>query len=140
MIVKVCSRVKVESLRPGCSTFALLHKGKSVQQLEDHLRELNLSSDAFPDNTICATALGKGAYSATFSPYFISVTTALGILILLIGLLNFFHFLTGSFLNRSREYSLRKVLGSSNYQLLSQHFHSIGTDYLISLSDYFLFN
>ena len=46
----------------GCSTFALLHKGKSVQQLEDHLRELNLSSDAFPDNTICATALGKGAY------------------------------------------------------------------------------
>lgn len=106
----------------GCSTFALLHKGKSVQQLEDHLRELNLSSDAFPDNTICATALGKGAYSATFSPYFISVTTALGILILLIGLLNFFHFLTGSFLNRSREYSLRKVLGSSNYQLLSQLF------------------
>ena len=106
----------------GCSTFALLHKGKSVQQLEDHLRELNLSSDAFPDNTICATALGKGAYSATFSPYFISVTTALGILILLIGLLNFFHFLTGSFLNRSREYSLRKVLGSSNHQLLSQLF------------------
>ena len=106
----------------GCSTFALLHKGKSVQQLEDHLRELNLSSDAFPDNTIGATALGKGAYSATFSPYFISVTTALGILILLIGLLNFFHFLTGSFLNRSREYSLRKVLGSSNHQLLSQLF------------------
>ena len=56
------------------------------------------------------------------SALILCVTTALGILILLIGLLNFFHFLTGSFLNRSREYSLRKVLGSSNYQLLSQLF------------------
>lgn len=101
----------------GCSTFALLHKGKSVQQLEDHLRELNLSSDAFPDNTICATALGKGAYSATFSPYFISVTTALGILILLIGLLNFFHFLIGSFFNRTKEYSIMKMIGCNWKQL-----------------------
>lgn len=106
----------------GCSTFALLRKGKSVQQLDDFFRKLNLSNDAFPDNIVCATALGKGIYSSTFIPYFVGVTTTLGTFILLIGLLNFFHFLAGSFLNRSREYSLRKVLGGSNRQLLSQLF------------------
>lgn len=35
-------------------------------------------------------------------------------MILLTGLLNFFHFLMGTFLNRNREYGIRKVMGSGN--------------------------
>ena len=38
-------------------------------------------------------------------------------LILLTGLLNFFHFLTGSYLNRSHEFGIRKVNGSNGNQL-----------------------
>ena len=45
-----------------------------------------------------------------------------GLLILLTGLLNFFHFLMGTFLNRNREYGIRKVMGSGNQQLFYQLF------------------
>lgn len=38
------------------------------------------------------------------------------------GLLNFFHFLMGTFLNRNREYGIRKVMGSGNQQLFYQLF------------------
>ena len=40
------------------------------------------------------------------------VTGIVGILILLVGLINFFHFLIGSFLNRTKEYAIMKMLGS----------------------------
>lgn len=45
-----------------------------------------------------------------------------GLLILLTGLLNFFHFLMGTFLNRNREYGIRKVMGSGNQRLFYQLF------------------
>ncbi|MCD8183032.1 MAG: ABC transporter permease [Bacteroides sp.] len=107
----------------GGSTFALLHKGKTVQQLEARFRSLRLTNDLFrQDNPVCATSFGKTYWDTSAIPYFVYVTATLGVLILLAGLLNFFHFLTGSFLNRSREYSLHKVLGSNSRQLLSQLF------------------
>ena len=39
------------------------------------------------------------------------VTGIVGTLILLVGLINFFHFLIGSFLNRTKEYSIMKMAG-----------------------------
>ena len=41
----------------------------------------------------------------------------MGLLILLVGLLNFFHFLVGSYFNRVREFSLMKVNGCKDWQL-----------------------
>ena len=45
------------------------------------------------------------------------ITAAMGLLILLVGLLNFFHFLVGSYFNRVREFSLMKVNGCKDWQL-----------------------
>lgn len=44
-------------------------------------------------------------------------TGIVGSLILLVGLINFFHFLIGSFLNRTKEYSIMKVAGCNWKQL-----------------------
>ncbi len=43
----------------------------------------------------------------------------MGLLILLVGLLNFFHFLTGSYFNRTKEFSVMKVNGCSGGQLFT---------------------
>ncbi len=48
------------------------------------------------------------------------VPAIVGGLILLVGLLNFFHFLVGSFLNRRHEYGIRKAAGGSTVQLFVQ--------------------
>lgn len=48
----------------------------------------------------------KGAYILGW------VTGIVGTLILLVGLINFFHFLIGSFLNRTKEYAIMKMLGA----------------------------
>ena len=47
------------------------------------------------------------------------ITTTAGFLILLVGMLNFFHFLTGSYMTRIREYSLRSVNGAKSFHLWS---------------------
>lgn len=52
----------------------------------------------------------------------VGITGGIGTLVLLIGLLNFFHFFIGSFFNRQREYSLQRLLGSNRRQLFMQLF------------------
>lgn len=47
------------------------------------------------------------------------ITGIVGLLILLVGLMNFFHFLIGSFFNRTKEYSIMKMTGCNWRQLFS---------------------
>ena len=56
-------------------------------------------------NYISDRAQKKGAFVLGW------VTGIVGTLILLVGLINFFHFLIGSFLNRTKEYSIMKMAG-----------------------------
>ena len=65
---------------------------------------------------------GEEFWDKSIAPYFAGITMIVGLLILLTGLLNFFHFLMGTFLNRNREYGIRKVMGSGNQQLFYQLF------------------
>ncbi|WP_455674055.1 ABC transporter permease [Phocaeicola sp.] len=103
--------------------FALLREGKTAKQLETRFRSMNLTYNMFgEDCSIAATRFGEDFWSASIAPYFVGITLTIGILILLIGLLNFFHFLIGSFLNRQREYSIRKVAGCNSLQLFLQLF------------------
>ena len=53
------------------------------------------------------------------------VTGMVGLLILLAASLNFFHFQTGSFLNRGREFSIRKILGNTTSGLFWMQFVQI---------------
>jgi hypothetical protein len=61
------------------------------------------------DETLVATRMGES--TANNMSIVVGVITTFAILILSVGLLNFLHFLIGSILNRSREYSLRRLFG-----------------------------
>ena len=55
-----------------------------------------------------------------------AITTGIvGFLVLLAASLNFFHFQTGSFLNRGREFSIRKILGNTTSGLFWMQFIQI---------------
>ena len=112
------------SMASGC-TYALL--SEDVEQ-EAFCREFNarkLEGDyfgqrlpivAFPFNEL----FWKG--DRAYAPYLALTTLIAGVLMLLVGMLNFFHFLTGSFVTRIREYSLRRVSGARGWQLWTMLF------------------
>lgn len=103
--------------------FALLHEGKTARQLEARLRSMNMKHELYKEEiTVCASRFGQTFWDYSLAPYFAGITLVIGLLILLTGLLNFFHFLIGTFLNRHREYGIRKVIGSSFGQLFLQLF------------------
>ncbi len=58
-------------------------------------------------------------YTDTENPYMLAgwIVGAVGILILLICFINMFHFMVGSFFNRSKEFSIMKLLGSNRRRL-----------------------
>lgn len=119
----------------GGSGFGLLREGKRAEQLEAHFRKINLTHKMYNmDCSVTATRLGEIFWSNSGAPYFAIITLIIGILILLIGLLNFFYFLIGAFLNRQREYSIRKVIGGDTSHLFFQLFiHTIVVVFLAFL-------
>lgn len=67
------------------------------------------------DETIVATRMGEQA--ADNVSMLTSILTTFAVLILSVGLLNFLHFLVGSIVNRTREYSLRRMFGCRLHNL-----------------------
>lgn len=103
--------------------FALLHPDKTADKLETRFRSMNMKHRMYDEETaISASPFGANFWDKAIAPYFAGITFVVGLLILLTGLLNFFHFLMGTFLNRNREYGVRKVMGSSTKQLFYQLF------------------
>ena len=103
----------------GGSTFALLRPGKTAAQLEASFRAMDLKHPLYEEeNVVSASDFGKNFLEKSVAPYLAGITFVVGLLILLTGLLNFFQFLTGSYLNRSHEFGIRKVNGGNGKQLL----------------------
>ena len=102
----------------GGSTYALLKEGVSV---ENFIRKTNALKQEYNffgrDQYLTAYSFDELFWNDSSAPYFAITTLVTGILILLVGMLNFFHFLTGSFVTRIREYSLRQVNGAKSHQL-----------------------
>ena len=87
-------------------------------ELEDVNRELTNSvqqrithivGQERTDETIVATRMGEQA--ADNISILTTILTTFAVLILSVGLLNFLHFLVGSMVNRTHEYSLRRMFG-----------------------------
>ena len=110
------SRMK-HSMMSG-STYALLKEGVSV---ENFIRKTNALKQEYNffgrDQYLEVHTFDELFWKDSSAPYFAITTLVTGILILLVGMLNFFHFLTGSFVTRIREYSLRQVNGAKSHQL-----------------------
>lgn len=98
--------------------YALLHPGKTARKLEARFRSMDMKHRMYDEETaIAASPFGERFWNQSVAPYFAGITLVVGVLILLTGLLNFFHFLMGAFLNRNREYGIRKVMGGGYRQL-----------------------
>lgn len=98
--------------RTGTLTYALLAPGKKASDFQHRLEVQDFTFEVFGDaGTVLAAPIGQ-FYKKRASVHTVAFLVGLvGALILLSGLLNFFHFQIGSFLNRMREYSVRRVLG-----------------------------
>lgn len=110
------SRMK-RSMMSGC-TYALLKEGVSVQEFIQKINALKQEYNFFREALyLTAHPFGELFWKESSASYLAISTTIAGILILLVGMLNFFHFLTGSYITRIREYSLRQVNGAKSHQL-----------------------
>lgn len=117
----------------GVYTYLLLTPGKTKADLNQHLQALDYSIEMFgKKQSIEVYAIGEVFKKESVANYFSMITGVVGILILLAGLLNFFHFQIGSFFNRTREYSIRKVTGASGKQLFTLLFTQLLLTLLIS--------
>ena len=110
----------------GYTMYALLNNNFTAQQLDDAFRQDKYTFQMFGGNQlICAQPLGVDFSQAEMANMMAQITAIVGFLILLAASLNFFHFQTGSFLNRGREFSIRKILGNTTSGLFWMQFIQI---------------
>ena len=110
----------------GHYIYALLNENYAAQQLDEAFHKAEYTFHMFrKDNQICAKPLGKDYFHAELANMMALITAIVGFLVLLAASLNFFHFQTGSFLNRGREFSIRKILGNTTSGLFWMQFIQI---------------
>ena len=98
----------------GYFIYAFLSDNYTAQQLDEAFHQGKHTFRRFgTDYPICVRPLGKDHQQSLLANMMAITTGIVGFLILLAAALNFFHFQTGSFLNRGREFSIRKILGNS---------------------------
>lgn len=103
----------------GASTYALLSPQTTCAALEKQISKRNYTYTLYNEAyTVTADRMGTQLKKQGAS-YLALVTGIIGTLILLVGLINFFHFLIGSFFNRTKEYSIMKMAGCNWKQLFS---------------------
>lgn len=107
------------------STYALLTSNTTCNQLEKYFSQHNYTCN-LREQTYKVQATRIGSNLRKNVVFHLGLTTGLiGLLILLVGLINFYHFQIGSFLNRTKEYSIMKVIGCNRMQLFSLLFIQI---------------
>ena len=95
----------------GALTYVLLSPHADIAALEQQFSKRDYTYTMYNQAySVVANYIGdrsqkKGAFVLGWA------TGIVGTLILLVGLVNFFHFLIGSFLNRTKEYSIMKMAG-----------------------------
>lgn len=110
----------------GYTMYALLKDDRTASQLDTSFRQSEYTFRMFDrENSICAKPLGQDHRLSQIADMMALVTGIIGFLILLAASLNFFHFQTGSFLSRGREFSIRKILGNTTMGLFGMQFVQI---------------
>lgn len=118
----------------GGMGYALLKEGRADRaKLEEDIHQRGIKQLLFDtEYDIHVSPLGYAYWTYGEIKWIVRITSVIGILVLLVGLLNFFYFQVGTFLNRSREYSLRRVFGGNGAHLLGQLFIQAGLTLLIA--------
>ena len=106
--------------------YAFLREGYTAEELSQSFQNAGYTFKSFGENhSVRAKPLGKDHRNSQTANIMGIVTCLVGLLILLAASLNFFHFQTGSFLNRGREFSIRKILGNTTSGLFWMQFIQI---------------
>ena len=106
--------------------YAFLREDYTAEELSQSFQNAGYTFKSFGENhSVRAKPLGKDHRNSQTANIMGIVTCLVGLLILLAASLNFFHFQTGSFLNRGREFSIRKILGNSTSGLFWMQFIQI---------------
>ncbi len=101
----------------GANTYVLLSPQTTCTDLEKQFSKRDYTYTLYGEAyTVTASSMGARLKKQGVS-YLGLVTGTVGTLILLVGLINFFHFLIGSFFNRTKEYSIMKMIGCNWKQL-----------------------
>jgi len=101
----------------GAETYALLSPRATCADLEEQLSARKYTYTLY-DQPYAVTVNRMGSTMKKQGTSYLTLTTGIiGTLILLVGLINFFHFLIGSFFNRTKEYSIMKMIGCNWRQL-----------------------
>lgn len=102
----------------GADTYALLSPQATYSDLEKQFSKRDYTYTLYDQlYTISISRLGSRVKQQ--GTYLALITGIIGTLILLVGLINFFHFLIGSFFNRTKEYSIMKMTGCNWKQLFN---------------------
>lgn len=101
----------------GSRTYILLSPYTSIADLEEQLYKQKYTYTLYGQPYVVAADAITSLQQMEEVFILGLITGIVGTLILLVGLINFFHFLIGSFFNRIKEYSIMKVAGSSWRQL-----------------------
>lgn len=104
----------------GTLAYALLKEGADMDSFTEKIKKDKLTTNLWGQKfEVVAFPLGKVFWDNYGIKPQIYITSIIGFLILLVGMLNFFHFLTGSYMTRIREYSLRSVNGAKGRHIWS---------------------
>lgn len=101
----------------GCTTFALLYPGvkkETVNQRIDPEKNKIFVSGMEGRPQLLSPGKNSTEYYHDLGYGYLCI----GLLILLVAVLNFFIFISGNFLNRQKEYNIRRAIGSSCRQVL----------------------
>lgn len=119
--------------RIGASTYTLIHDEEELSRLVDEVNRRKLAYHIFgKDASIRFEKFGASFWKDNEVLSICYTTLIAGILVLLVGLLNFLHFITGSFFIRVRECHIRRVNGAGLRDLFLMFFVQIGISILLS--------
>ncbi|WP_300763306.1 FtsX-like permease family protein [uncultured Bacteroides sp.] len=118
----------------AASTFALVEDAGSVQSFIKELDDRKLDFEIFNEKRkVSGGTFGTYFWSGEgVALYFANITLIAGILVLVVGLLNFFHFIIGSFLIRVKECNIRRVNGAGFKDMFLMFFVQISVSIFLS--------
>lgn len=125
---------RMQESMDGCRTYALCRAGTDVREINRQIRENNIKYNFFTnDNPVVFSPMGKEYIQKMMFTGISNIVMLVGSLILLTALLNFYVFTIGQFLNRVREFGIRKSLGSDWKHLFGLLFSEMSLMLFLSL-------
>lgn len=117
----------------GANTFALAGDDENPSKLIDEIIKRKLVYHIFDeDASIVPEKFGTYFWKYGVASYFGGITLIAGILVLVVGLLNFLHFIIGAFFIRIRECNIRRVNGAGFKDMFMMFFVQISISILLS--------